>query len=95
MQVAGAGAPLGGEAFVPLVERLGGRGLIRSAAGFSLLAPLAIKGFQGVTKVLIEFSSNFIVAQELPAGGRGGLLPPVSGGLLQWGVGVLREGLPP
>lgn len=46
-----------------------------------------------MTKVLIEFCSDLIVAQELPA--RGGGVFAVRCGLLQRGLGVLSRGLPP
>lgn len=96
MQVAGAGEPLGVEATLfSVLEGLRGCGLARFVSGISLLATLAIKGLQGVAKVLIEFCSDFIVAQKLPAGGRRVLLVPVSGGLLQWGLGGFNNGLLP
>lgn len=94
MQVAGARQPLGVEAVLAFLRRgLRGHSLVCITASVSLLAPLAIEDLQGMTKVLIEFCSDLIVAQELPAGGRGELA--VRCGLLQRGLGVLSRGVPP
>lgn len=72
MQVAGAGQPLGVEAIIAVLRgELRGRGLACIAATFCLLGPLAIEDMQRMSKVLIEFCSDLIVAQELPVGSRG------------------------
>lgn len=81
MQVAGTKQPMGVVAVLPFLEGLRGHSLICIAGRLSLLSALAIKRLQRVAKVLIEFCSDFIVAQEPPAGGRGLLLVPNSSGL--------------
>lgn len=87
VQVAGAGQPLGVEAIIAVLRgELRGRGLACIAASFFLLGPLAIEDMQRMSKVLIEFCSDLIVAQELPVGGRGVLA--ISSGFLQWALGV-------
>lgn len=87
MQVAGAGQPLGVEAIIAVLRgELRGRGLACIAASFFLLGPLAIEDMQRMSKVLIEFCSDLIVAQELSVGGRGVLA--ISSGFLQWALGV-------
>lgn len=87
VQVAGAGQPLGVEAIITVLRgELRGRGLACIVASFFLLGPLAIEDMQRMSKVLVEFCSDLIVAQELPVGGRGVLA--ISSGLLQWAPGV-------
>lgn len=85
VQVARARQPLGVVAIILcLLEGLGVSSLVHLAACFlhSLLATLAVDGLRRVAKVLVEFRSDFLVAQELPAGGRRVLLVPVGSGLL-------------
>lgn len=88
MQVAGARQPLGVEAIIAVLRgELRGRGLACiAAATFFLLGPLAIEDMQRMSKVLIEFCSDLIVAQELPVGGRGVLF--ISGAFLRRALGV-------
>lgn len=76
MQVAGARQPLGAVAVLPPQEGLSGRSLVCVA-----LAALAAQGLERVAKVLIEFCSDFVVTQELPADGTSLLLVLVIGGL--------------
>lgn len=95
VQVTGTRWPLGVAAILSLFKGLRDCSLIRFADWFSLLATLAIKGFYGVAKVLVEFCSDFLVTQELPAGGRRVLLVPVNTGLLQCDLGGLCQGLLP
>lgn len=45
--------------------------------------------------MLIEFGSDFLVAQELPADGRKVMLVPVGSGLLWGDLGGLCKGLLP
>lgn len=87
MQVAGARQPLGVEAIIAVLrEELRGRGLACISATFFLLGPLAMEDMQRMSKVLIEFCSDVIVAEELPVGGRGVLF--IIGAFLRWGLGV-------
>lgn len=81
MQVAGARQPLGVVAVLAPLQGLSGRSLIGVAGGLSALAALAVKGLQRVAKVLIEFCSDFVVPQELPADGASLLLVLIIGGL--------------
>lgn len=76
---AGAGArlPLGVVVILSLLEIRRGRSLARFAAWFPLLAAFAVEGFRGGAKVLVEFCSDLLVAQELPADGGEVLLVPV------------------
>lgn len=57
MQVAGARQPLGVVAVLAPLQGLSG------------LSALAGEGLERVAKVLVEFCSDLLVAQELPAGG--------------------------
>lgn len=83
MQVTRARKPLGVEAIIAVLR---GRGLACIAATFFLLGPLAIEDMQRMSKVLIEFSSDLIVTQELPVGRRG--LLSISSAFLRWDLGV-------
>lgn len=77
MQVARDRQSLGEEAIIAVLRgELRGRGLACIAASLFLLGLLAIEDLQRMSKVLIEFCSDLVVAQELSVGG--GRVPFIS-----------------